>query len=188
MYFFVHSHINSFLNSHINLFIHSCMYSFIILTHSFIYSFSYWFFHSLTQLTHAFIHLLIPILIHLLIYSCIHLLIDSFVHRHTKSLILSSSDPDVWFLENDHIMVTKTREEGTIPCLVTNPSINVTLYERDTEIMVEGSYDPSMGFTAALEDRNYKCKGELNGEEKESISFFVFSIFGTLDPVLFLYY
>ncbi|XP_043114013.1 platelet-derived growth factor receptor beta-like isoform X2 [Puntigrus tetrazona] len=95
----------------------------------------------------------------------------------SRSLLTAmTTDPKVWFLENDHIMVTKTREEGTIPCLVTNPLINVTLYEKDTEVMVEGSYNPIVGFTAALEDRNYKCKGELNGEEKESIGFYVFSI------------
>ncbi|KAL0176557.1 hypothetical protein M9458_028887, partial [Cirrhinus mrigala] len=87
--------------------------------------------------------------------------------------------PEVWFLENEHLMVTKTGEEGTVPCLVTNPSIKVTLYDRESEIMVEGSYNPTVGYTAALEDRTYKCKGELNGEEKESVPFYVFSIFGT---------
>uniref|UniRef100_A0A8C1P610 receptor protein-tyrosine kinase n=1 Tax=Cyprinus carpio TaxID=7962 RepID=A0A8C1P610_CYPCA len=98
----------------------------------------------------------------------------------------SCIDSFVWFLENDHFMVTKTRVEGTIPCLVTNPLINVTLYEEDAEIKVEGSYNPSTGYTAALEDRTYKCKGELNGEEKESPLFYVFSIFvpEALDPYI----
>uniref|UniRef100_A0A673K9F9 receptor protein-tyrosine kinase n=1 Tax=Sinocyclocheilus rhinocerous TaxID=307959 RepID=A0A673K9F9_9TELE len=104
----------------------------------------------------------------------------------TREVAVFVPDPEVWFLENDHLMVTKTKEEGTIPCLVTNPSINVTLYESDSEIMVEGSYNPSVGFSAALEDRTYKCKGELNGEEKESVSFYVFSIFApeALDPYI----
>ncbi|XP_016347785.1 platelet-derived growth factor receptor beta isoform X2 [Sinocyclocheilus anshuiensis] len=106
--------------------------------------------------------------------------------NETREVAVFVPDPEVWFLENDHVMVTKTREEGTIPCLVTDPSINVTLYEKDSEIMVEGSYNPSMGYTAALEDRTYKCKGELNGEEKESIPFYVFSIFApeALDPYI----
>uniref|UniRef100_A0A673GHS7 receptor protein-tyrosine kinase n=1 Tax=Sinocyclocheilus rhinocerous TaxID=307959 RepID=A0A673GHS7_9TELE len=103
--------------------------------------------------------------------------------NETREVAVFVPDPEVWFLENDHVMVTKTREEGTIPCLVTDPSINVTLYEKDSEIMVEGSYNPSMGYTAALEDRTYKCKGELNGEEKESIPFYVFSIFGTFNDI-----
>uniref|UniRef100_A0A671KU48 receptor protein-tyrosine kinase n=1 Tax=Sinocyclocheilus anshuiensis TaxID=1608454 RepID=A0A671KU48_9TELE len=104
----------------------------------------------------------------------------------TREVAVFVPDPEVWFLENDHLMVTKTREEGMIPCLVTNPSINITLYESDSEIMVEGSYNPSVGFSAALEDRTYKCKGELNGEEKESVGFYVFSIFapGALDPYI----
>ncbi|XP_026098492.1 platelet-derived growth factor receptor beta-like isoform X1 [Carassius auratus] len=119
--------------------------------------------------------------------------------RHTGVYVCSESgtnesrevavfvpDPEVWFLENDHVMVTKTRVKGTIPCLVTDPLINVTLYERDTDIKVEGSYNPSVGYTAALEDKTYKCKGELNGEEKESTTFYVFSIFApeALDPII----
>ncbi|XP_073676069.1 platelet-derived growth factor receptor beta [Garra rufa] len=106
--------------------------------------------------------------------------------NETREVAVFVPDPEVWFLENDHLMVTKTGEEGTIPCLVTNPLISVTLYERDTEVMVEGSYKPSVGYTAALEDRTYKCKGELNGEEKDSAPFYVFSIFApeALDPYI----
>ncbi|KAI4872759.1 hypothetical protein NFI96_027001, partial [Prochilodus magdalenae] len=85
-------------------------------------------------------------------------------------------DPDVWFLENEYYMVTKTGEEGTIPCFVTDPRINVTLFDRDTETLVRGEYLPSVGFTAMLEDRTYKCRGELNGEEKWSYPYYVFSI------------
>ncbi|XP_026135819.1 platelet-derived growth factor receptor beta-like [Carassius auratus] len=106
--------------------------------------------------------------------------------NETREVAVFVPDPEVWFLENDHLMVTKTREEGTIPCLVTNPLINVMLYESDSERTVEGSYNPSVGFTAVLEDRTYKCKGELNGEEKETIPFYVFSIFApeALDPYI----
>ncbi|XP_030621486.1 platelet-derived growth factor receptor beta [Chanos chanos] len=96
--------------------------------------------------------------------------------NESKEVTFYVPDPDVWFLENEHIMVTKTGAEGTIPCLVTDPKINVTLYERDSEDPVLGVYHPSKGYTAILEDRTYKCKGELNGEEKESIGFYVFSI------------
>ncbi|XP_067242896.1 platelet-derived growth factor receptor beta [Chanodichthys erythropterus] len=104
----------------------------------------------------------------------------------TREVAVFVPDPDVWFLENDHNMVTKTSEEGTIPCLVTDPSINITLYDKETEMVVEGSYNPSVGYTAALEDRNYKCKGEFNGEEKESILFHVYSIYAPegLDPYI----
>uniref|UniRef100_A0AAZ3S556 receptor protein-tyrosine kinase n=1 Tax=Oncorhynchus tshawytscha TaxID=74940 RepID=A0AAZ3S556_ONCTS len=85
-------------------------------------------------------------------------------------------DPDVWFIESFHGMVTKTSEEGIIPCVVTNPQINVTLYERDSDMHLKGVYIPSEGYRAPLEDRTYVCRGELNGEEKESQAFYVFSI------------
>lgn len=89
-----------------------------------------------------------------------------------------SADPDVWFIESSHGMVTKTSEESTIPCVVTNPKITVTLHERDTDIPVSGVYVPSEGYKAPVEDRNYVCRGELNEEVRESQAFYVFSIVG----------
>ncbi|XP_072524379.1 platelet-derived growth factor receptor beta [Salminus brasiliensis] len=85
-------------------------------------------------------------------------------------------DPEVWFLENEYSMVTKTGEEGTIPCLVTDPRINVTLHDRESESLVNGEYSPTVGYTALLDDQTYKCRGELNGVEKWSIPYYVFSI------------
>lgn len=82
-------------------------------------------------------------------------------------------------------MVTKTSDEGTIPCMVTNPQINVTLYEKAGGMPMEAEYNPLKGFTAALEDMTYVCKGELNGEERESISFYVFTLLG--EPSLINY-
>uniref|UniRef100_A0A672J3F6 receptor protein-tyrosine kinase n=1 Tax=Salarias fasciatus TaxID=181472 RepID=A0A672J3F6_SALFA len=48
-------------------------------------------------------------------------------------------------------------EESTIPCVVTDPAINVTLYEKDTEVAIRGRYVPSEGYKATLEDRTYVC-------------------------------
>lgn len=89
-----------------------------------------------------------------------------------------SSDPEVWFIESSHGMVTKTSGESTVPCVVTNPNIRVTLHDKDTDLSVEGVYVPSEGFKAYLEYRTYVCRGELNGEVKESQSFNVYSIHG----------
>uniref|UniRef100_A0AAQ5X4A0 receptor protein-tyrosine kinase n=1 Tax=Amphiprion ocellaris TaxID=80972 RepID=A0AAQ5X4A0_AMPOC len=86
----------------------------------------------------------------------------------SKIFMYLSPDPDLWFIESSHGMVTKTSEESTIPCVVTNPNISVTLYERDTELPIRGLYVPSEGFKAPLEDRTYVCRGELNGEVKDS--------------------
>lgn len=72
----------------------------------------------------------------------------------------------------------KEGEEGTIPCMVTDPGINVTLYERDNKASVEGTYHPSKGFTAILKDSSYICRGAMNEEEKASQVYYVYSIVG----------
>ncbi|XP_044219254.1 platelet-derived growth factor receptor beta [Thunnus albacares] len=94
----------------------------------------------------------------------------------TKEVAVFVPDRDVWFIENSHGMVTKTSEESTIPCVVTNPNISVTLYDRDTDVPVKGVYVPTEGYKARLEDRTYICRGELNGEIRESQAFYVFSV------------
>ncbi|XP_019937957.2 platelet-derived growth factor receptor beta [Paralichthys olivaceus] len=94
----------------------------------------------------------------------------------TKEVVVFVPDPDVWFIERSHGMVTKTSQESTVPCLVTNPNINVTLYQRDTDMPIRGHYDPSEGYKAPLEDRTYVCRGELNGKAEESQEFNVLSI------------
>ncbi|XP_062281892.1 platelet-derived growth factor receptor beta [Scomber scombrus] len=96
--------------------------------------------------------------------------------EETKEVAVFVPDPDVWFIGNTHGMVTKTSEESTIPCVVTNPNINVTLYDRDTDLPIKGLYVPTEGFKARLEDRTYVCRGELNGEVRESDAFNVLSV------------
>uniref|UniRef100_A0AAY4CR91 receptor protein-tyrosine kinase n=1 Tax=Denticeps clupeoides TaxID=299321 RepID=A0AAY4CR91_9TELE len=76
-------------------------------------------------------------------------------------------DPDSWFLENDHNIVTKINYKGTIPCLVTNPLIAVTLVPQNMETSVFGHYNPTEGFTGIIEDEEYFCRGELNGKSPE---------------------
>uniref|UniRef100_A0AAY4CPP2 receptor protein-tyrosine kinase n=1 Tax=Denticeps clupeoides TaxID=299321 RepID=A0AAY4CPP2_9TELE len=87
-------------------------------------------------------------------------------------------DPDSWFLENDHNIVTKINYKGTIPCLVTNPLIAVTLVPQNMETSVFGHYNPTEGFTGIIEDEEYFCRGELNGKVKESKSFRTYNIHG----------
>ncbi|KAL0974038.1 hypothetical protein UPYG_G00214570 [Umbra pygmaea] len=94
----------------------------------------------------------------------------------TREVAVFVPDSDVWFIKSAHGMVTQTTEEETIPCVVTNPQINVTLYEKDSNMPLKGVYNPSEGYRAPLEDRTYICRGELNGEEKESQPFNVYSI------------
>ncbi|XP_076595337.1 platelet-derived growth factor receptor beta [Chaetodon auriga] len=105
------------------------------------------------------------------VYQCIDRLTGE-----AKEVAVFVPDSDVWFIESSHGMVTKTSEESTVPCVVTNPNISVILYEKDTDLPIRGLYVPSEGYKAPLEDRTYVCRGELNGEVKESQAFYVFSI------------
>ncbi|KAG7275740.1 hypothetical protein CRUP_009843 [Coryphaenoides rupestris] len=82
-------------------------------------------------------------------------------------------------------MATKTSEEGTIPCAVTDPDIRVSLYEKHGGgVPLEGSYSPTEGFTALLEDRLYVCRGERDGEVRESQGFNVCNRNGGVSPHL----
>ncbi|XP_043983991.1 platelet-derived growth factor receptor beta isoform X2 [Gambusia affinis] len=105
------------------------------------------------------------------VYQCIDDISDEI-----KEVAVFVPDPEVWFVKSTHGMVTKTREESIIPCVATNPNITVILYEWDTKRPIKGHYVPSEGYRAQLEDRAYVCRGELNGEVKESQEFNVISI------------
>ncbi|KPP77066.1 hypothetical protein Z043_103533, partial [Scleropages formosus] len=94
----------------------------------------------------------------------------------SKEVSIFVPDPEVWFINVEHYMVTKTSEVGTIPCMVTNPKISVSLYEKSNNTALPGKYSPTEGFSTTLEDRTYVCKGVLDGVEKTSQSFYVFSI------------
>lgn len=108
-------------------------------------------------------------------HSGVYVCIDRLTGESQEAVVFVP-DPDVWFIESSHGMVTKTSEETTVPCLVTNPNISVRLYEKGTNMSLKGVYDPSEGYKAQLEDRTYVCRGELGGEVKESRAFYVFSI------------
>uniref|UniRef100_A0A1A8HEE1 receptor protein-tyrosine kinase n=1 Tax=Nothobranchius korthausae TaxID=1143690 RepID=A0A1A8HEE1_9TELE len=103
----------------------------------------------------------------------------------TKEVVVFVPDPEVWFISH-HGAVAKTSEVSTIPCVVTNPNITVTLHEQDTGRPIGGQYVPGEGFRVSLEDKMYVCRGELNGEVRESQNFNVFSITvpKTIDPYI----
>ncbi|XP_076861978.1 platelet-derived growth factor receptor beta [Brachyhypopomus gauderio] len=94
----------------------------------------------------------------------------------TREVAVYVPDPDVWFLENEYNMVTKTADVATIPCLVTDPSLNVSLYDKETDTPVRGSYAPSLGYTAQLNDTTYRCRAELAGKQMWSNLYYVYTI------------
>lgn len=73
----------------------------------------------------------------------------------------------------------KETEEDTIPCVVSDPGLNVTLYERPGRTPVTGTtYEPGRGFTGRLNDTSYVCLAARGDEERESQVYYVFSIVG----------
>ncbi|XP_061093106.1 platelet-derived growth factor receptor beta [Conger conger] len=94
----------------------------------------------------------------------------------TREISVFVPDDKVWFLPEEYHMVMKNNDEGTIPCMVTDPRIKVSLYEGTTHTRLDGAYHPLKGFTARLEDMTYFCRAELNGETKDSIQFYVYTI------------
>lgn len=95
--------------------------------------------------------------------------------RETKEISVFVPDAEKWFV-SPASLVMKTGEEGTIPCVVTDPRIVVTVYEKNSQAVVQGRYRPSEGFTAALNDSSYICRGILDGQEKESQVFYVYTL------------
>lgn len=72
----------------------------------------------------------------------------------------------------------KEKEEGTIPCVVSDPQLNVSLYERP-DIPVTGlMYEPGRGFTGPLNDTSYLCVASNGRQMVESQVYYVFSVIG----------
>ncbi|KAF7644667.1 hypothetical protein LDENG_00217760 [Lucifuga dentata] len=84
---------------------------------------------------------------------------------------------DEWFVPVGPGVVMKEGEEGTIPCMVSDPHLNVTLYERPSRMPVTTvTFDPGHGFTGHLNDTSYVCLATRGVEERESQVYYVFSI------------
>ena len=62
--------------------------------------------------------------------------------------------------------------------MASDPRVSVSLYERGVEGPLPGQYQASRGFRAVLNDTDYVCRGTLDGQERESQVFYVYSIIG----------
>lgn len=73
----------------------------------------------------------------------------------------------------------KEGEEGSIPCVVSNPQLNVSLFERPDRTPVTGlTYEPARGFTGPLNDTSYLCEASDGRRRADSQVYYVFSIIG----------
>ncbi|XP_077360523.1 platelet-derived growth factor receptor beta-like isoform X2 [Festucalex cinctus] len=85
--------------------------------------------------------------------------------------------PDEWFVPVGPGVVMKDKEEDTIPCVVSNPLLNVSLYERGDKTPASGlKYEPGRGFTGRLNDSSYVCVASNGSEEARSQAYYVFSV------------
>lgn len=87
--------------------------------------------------------------------------------------------PQQWFVTQGSGVVMKETEEDTIPCAVSDPRLNVLLYERPDMLLVTGlTYEPARGFTGRLNDTSYECVASAGDQKATSKTFYVFSIVG----------
>ncbi|XP_076026616.1 platelet-derived growth factor receptor beta-like isoform X2 [Genypterus blacodes] len=92
-------------------------------------------------------------------------------------IFVQGRGPDEWFVPTGAGPVMKVGEEGTIPCIVSDPHLNVTLYERpDRTPVTMVTFEPGRGFTGRLNDTSYVCVASHGAEERESRVYYVFSI------------
>lgn len=92
-------------------------------------------------------------------------------------IFIPGRGPDEWFVQLSPGVVMKEAEEDTIPCVVSDPRLNVSLYERPGRIPVTGTkYEPGHGFTGRLNDTSYVCSAAHGDEERESQVYYVFTI------------
>ncbi|XP_074484711.1 platelet-derived growth factor receptor beta-like [Sebastes fasciatus] len=92
-------------------------------------------------------------------------------------VFIPGQGPEEWFVPLGPGVVMKEAEEDTIPCVVSDPRLNVTLYQRPGRTPVTGTtYEPGRGFTGRLNDTSYVCLAARGDEERESQVYYVFSI------------
>ncbi|XP_045896924.1 platelet-derived growth factor receptor beta-like [Micropterus dolomieu] len=92
-------------------------------------------------------------------------------------IFIPGQGPEEWFIPLGRGVVMKDAEEDTIPCVVSDPRLNVSLYERPGRTPVTRmTYEPGRGFTGRLNDTSYVCLASRGDEERESQVYYVFSI------------
>ncbi|PWA24639.1 hypothetical protein CCH79_00016150 [Gambusia affinis] len=95
----------------------------------------------------------------------------------TVDVFIPGQGPEQWFVPQSSSQVYKHSEEGTIPCVVSNPKLNVSLFERPGRTAVGGvRYEPALGFMGRLNDAGHICVATDGDQERESQVFYVFTV------------
>ncbi|KAG7224733.1 hypothetical protein INR49_004624, partial [Caranx melampygus] len=109
--------------------------------------------------------------------------------RRDIDIFIPGQGPDEWFVPLGPGVVMKESEEDTIPCIVSDPKLNISLYERPGRTPVTGvTHEPGRGFTGRLNDTSYMCLAARGREERESQVYYVFSIVGDTNMTSLLHH
>eukprot|EP00061_Rhincodon_typus_P016333 g44502.t1 len=95
---------------------------------------------------------------------------------HPEPNTVIPDDPDMWFLPqrpDEMIILMERSVPFNIPCLVSNPDLQVTLLHVETNILIDLPYNNKQGFFGKFNDGTYVCKATLNGVERESEEYIV---------------
>ncbi|XP_034538772.1 platelet-derived growth factor receptor beta-like isoform X2 [Notolabrus celidotus] len=93
------------------------------------------------------------------------------------NIFIPGQGPEEWFVQLGPGVVMKEADEDTIPCVVSDPRLNVSLLHRPGLIPVAGvTYEPGRGFTGRLNDTSYLCQATSGNVTRESQVYHVFTI------------
>ncbi|KAM7397381.1 hypothetical protein PAMA_005607 [Pampus argenteus] len=93
------------------------------------------------------------------------------------NIFIPGQGPEEWFVPLGPGVVMRESDEDTIPCVVSDPQLNVTLYEgRNRMPVTRTTHEPGRGFTGRLNDTSYVCVASRGTEKRESQVYYVYSI------------
>uniref|UniRef100_A0A4W3HFC7 receptor protein-tyrosine kinase n=1 Tax=Callorhinchus milii TaxID=7868 RepID=A0A4W3HFC7_CALMI len=98
-------------------------------------------------------------------------------------------DPRMWFLPqspDEQVIMMEYSLAFLIPCRITNPELNVTLYHDETQSLWETPFNKYEGFFDRFEDGTYICIAELLGVRRESEPYIVQTFKGNLSEEVFV--
>ncbi|XP_033996356.1 LOW QUALITY PROTEIN: platelet-derived growth factor receptor beta-like [Trematomus bernacchii] len=97
--------------------------------------------------------------------------------RRQVDVFIPGTGPEEWFVPRLSGVVMQVGLEDTVPCGVSDPRLNVSLFERHSRTPVTtATYEPGRGFTGKLNDTSYTCTATGGGAESQSQVYYVFSI------------
>ncbi|XP_059846669.1 platelet-derived growth factor receptor beta [Hypanus sabinus] len=88
-------------------------------------------------------------------------------------------DPNEWFrpqTQQEMFIMAEESVDVFIPCVATNPELQVTLYHVETETTIDTPYDRRQGFLGKFKGGTYKCRAKLGKKEQVSDEYVVETI------------